>query len=354
MKNIDRRQFLGQASCAGLGYLTFMNSFLNLKSINAAAISNSAVEDFNDYKAIVCVLLAGGNDSYNMLIPYDSTHYLNYVNSRSGLLCDTGLALPRLGEIGGTEYGCLDGNSNPHAQIINNTVLNATQNGRQFATHPSMGGIRNLVDGGRGAFLTNVGTLLNTSTDKNNYWLPTNSPIGLFSHSDQIQQWQTGIPNERLAKGWGGKIADLIGDCNTNQSISMNVSLSGSNIFQTGDTTIEYAIGTNGAEGIDAYDPYSNDLYDVLRTNAIDSLIGQTYSDIFKKTYMDVIGDSRDGWLLFEDAMTNHGIYICTRNLSSQLFCTAIGNDRQNDLDSQSTWIQETNLLCNRWWLGSS
>lgn len=283
MKKFDRREFLGQASCAGLGYLTFMNSLLNLKGINASAISNSSVNGFNDYKAIVCVLLAGGNDSYNMLMPYDSTHHGYYVTARSGLAGSGGLAIPR--------------------SQLGNTILNYSPGTEQWALHPSMTAFKDLFNSGRAAMLSNIGTLLKKNTTKADYNSDQFMPIGLFSHSDQIQQWQTGIPDQRLAKGWGGKMADLISDCNTNQSISMNVSLSGSNIFQTGDNTIEYAIGPDGAEGMTGYDPTSNDLFNNLRTQAIDSLIGNTYQDIFKDTYMQVIGDAKNGFLQFQDAI---------------------------------------------------
>ena len=40
-------------------------------------------------------------------------------------------------------------------------------------------------------------------------------PLGLFSHSDQVQQWQTSIPNDRSSVGWGGRIADLMSSMNT-------------------------------------------------------------------------------------------------------------------------------------------
>ena len=66
--NISRRKFLGQASCAAVGVSTLYNSIINLKALNAAAMANSVVLG-GDYKALVCIFLSGGNDSFNMLIP---------------------------------------------------------------------------------------------------------------------------------------------------------------------------------------------------------------------------------------------------------------------------------------------
>jgi len=288
-KKLGRRGFLGQASCAGLGYLTFMNSLLNLKAINAAAISDSAVYDsFGDYKAIVCILLAGGNDSFNMLLPYGTTEHAEYVSARSGLYTNDnpGLAIPR-GELSAT-------------------TLNGTHQSKQFAVHPSMARVRQLYNQGKVAFLANTGTLLHPNTTKAQYENNQGMPIGLFSHADQIQQWQTGIPDQRSAKGWGGKMADLISDCNGNKNISMNISLSGSNIWQTGDKTVEYAIDPyRGAVGIDGYDPQAMYLSDLVRREAIDSLIGHQYKGLFEKTYMDVVHNARDGFLEFNEAFQN-------------------------------------------------
>jgi uncharacterized protein (DUF1501 family) len=232
----------------------------------------------------VCILLAGGNDSYNMLIPYDVPNHDDYINARNGLYTDPhGLAIPR-SELAGT-------------------VLNYSDGSKQWAAHPSMTHVKNLFDDGRLAFLANVGTLVQPTT-KQDYENEQHLPLGLFSHSDQIEQWQTGIPNERTGKGWGGKIADLINDCNPNQNISMNISLSGSNVYQTGEMTVEYAIDPySGAVGMSGYDPESTWLTNQIRTRAIDSLIEYQYEDIFKKTYMKVVGDARDSFFEFQDAL---------------------------------------------------
>jgi|GEM_PF-3099653 len=86
----SRRKFLGQASCVGMGYVTMMNSIFNLRALNAAAISNNPFSpQTNDYKALVCIMQSGGNDSYNMLIPKSIAKYNEYAATR------TNLAIPR-------------------------------------------------------------------------------------------------------------------------------------------------------------------------------------------------------------------------------------------------------------------
>ena len=83
MKNqkINRRNFMGSMSCAALGYATLSNSILNLKAINALASANSALDP--GYKALVCIMKSGGNDSYNMLVPTTPDEYKLYKETRS-------------------------------------------------------------------------------------------------------------------------------------------------------------------------------------------------------------------------------------------------------------------------------
>jgi len=125
-----------------------------------------------------------------------------------------------------------------------------------------------------------------------------NLPLGLFSHADQAQQWQTAILDERTAVGWGGRIADLISDQNTNQNISMNISLGGTNIFQRGNSTVEYAISPYyGPTGINYYS------WESLLANGLDSVMEQQYTDIFKKTYAETIINARDVYVEISAAL---------------------------------------------------
>ena len=80
-KKYSRRNFIGTFSCAAIGSTTFFSTLFNLQSMSAASIANSAVND--DYRALVCIMLGGGNDSYNMLVPTDNSHYNEYANTRS-------------------------------------------------------------------------------------------------------------------------------------------------------------------------------------------------------------------------------------------------------------------------------
>ena len=143
----------------------------------------------NDYRALVCILLAGGNDSFNMVVPTTTEPYNDYATSRSNVAL-TSEVLP-------LDYTDPDG--------IN------------YGLHPAMPEVANLFNDGKAAFLANIGTLIEpvTKTQVLNGTAPL--PLGLQSHADQARHWQTSIPQNRHAKGWGGKVADILAAGNSNQ-----------------------------------------------------------------------------------------------------------------------------------------
>lgn len=268
---MNRRNFLKAGACSGMGYLTLFNSAINLKAIGSAALDNSESND--EYKALVCILLAGGNDSYNMLVPMDPNAYKAYSASRSNMaLATKNLIALDSSLTGGVPYGL----------------------------HPAMPELEDLLSSGEAVFINNVGTLV-APTTKAKYFNGSSKdiPLGLFSHTDQEQQWQTGIPNERVRTGWGGRVADLLKDMNTNQKVSISLSLNGTNLFQQGNETVPYSLNTNGAEIIWAYNRGNE--WD-SRSQAIDSLMYHNYQDAFKQTYIDEIRKSQEGGEVFRDA----------------------------------------------------
>lgn len=274
-KDISRRKFLGQASCAALGTSTLFSSLINLKALNAAVIDNSMLN--SNYKAMVCLLMGGGNDSFNMLIPRGNTEYGQYALTRSNLAI-------------------------PQTDILPITAL--SPDGQLYGVHPAMSQVQSMFSNQNLAFLTNIGNLVEPTTKTQYYSGVHPLPLGLYSHSDQTQQWMTGRPHERSSSGWGGRMADLVQSMNTNENISMNVSLSGTNVFQQSSGTIEYAISQNGALGIEGYNP-DGWVYEQLRTQALDNMLDASYQDIYKKTYVNTIRNSRDATLEFNEALAN-------------------------------------------------
>ena len=266
-----RRSFLGK-TCAAVGYTTLFSSLINMKALAAAAFDNSALAD--DYKALVFILLHGGNDSYNMLIPRSTSAYNEYATTRSNLAIAQNQLLP-----------------------INPLV----SDGKDYGLHPALTGIQNLFESNKLAFINNIGTLVEPSTKQQLIEGTVETPLGLFSHSDQQQQWQSGRPNERTNIGWGGRIADLVHSVNLNEQISMNISLYGINVFQYGETIIPYVINEEGSIGLRDYN--STDPFNLLRNQAVNSMLERDYADVFKNTYSNTVKTSNDASLLFQSAV---------------------------------------------------
>lgn len=263
--SISRRKFLGQASCSAVSSIPVLNTLLNLSLAERIAAVTAPAN--GEYRALVCVFLAGGNDSFNMLVPREAAAYAAYQSSRSNLALTP-------------------------AQLIN---IHPDPAGLPtFAVHSGMPEVANLFDTQKAAFIANVGTLIEpvfnrTQVNQNLKRLP----LGLYSHSDQIEQWQTSIPHARSGIGWAGRMADLIKSLNTNQTVPMNISLDGSNVWQTGDTTAEYAITPGNATdpgGAVALSGYNRNWqrYGVVpnaTSAAVDGQLAQQYSNLLAQTF---------------------------------------------------------------------
>ena len=269
---LNRRKFLSHSCSLGAATATASSALLQLGFARQAAAQNT-----NDYKALVCVLLAGGNDSYNLLSPVDADQYAEYSNLR------TDLALPR-------------------EQLL---ALAENNEGRTYGLHPGMTDLKQLYDNGDAALLANVGTLLEPFDLQAFENGTSRNPLGLFSHADQINQWQTALPDARVAQGWGGRVADLLQNTNLANGVSMNISLSGSNVFQSGFSTSEYSISTqgNGAEGIDSYD--DGTAYGAIKKRMMDEMIAVPQSNLLRREYAKRLRDAIDAQAVFSESLTS-------------------------------------------------
>ncbi len=225
--DLSRRHFIGASCCAAVGATGFLSSLASLRLMGAAAspgngpqVSSAAATLPSDYKALVCLFLQGGNDANNMIVPFDNAGYTAYASARSNL------ALPQTGLL---------------------SIAPKTSDGRSWALHPSVQELYNLFGTGKAALLANVGTLVYPTTKAQYTANSIPLPPQLFSHSDQQVQWQNSVPDKPTTTGWGGRLADLVNAFNTNNQISMSISLAGTNYFQVGSKVSQYAVTTNGA-----------------------------------------------------------------------------------------------------------
>jgi len=267
----SRRRFLGTVPCMALGTTTLYSSLINLKAMSNMVYSNSMGDD---YKALVCILLSGGNDSYNMIVPRSQSAYNEYAATRS----NQALAQNDLLAI------------NPE-----------TTDGRDFGIHPALTGVQQLFESGRLAFVSNVGTLIEHATKEAILGNTARLPLGLLSHSDQQMHWQTAFPQDRTSTGWGGKMADILKSLNSSDQVSMNISLGGNNIFQRGEDIVEYAINNDGGVAIEGWgnpDPFLS-----LMTEDVTDMVNREYEDLFKDAYTGILKRSIDSNEIFNEAI---------------------------------------------------
>lgn len=326
--NKTRRDFIKKLGIAALGTSTF-SSVLKLNAINSAFLNNFSNSD-EEYKALVCFFQTGGNDSFNMIIPRGDLEYSEYATTRSNLAIT-------------------------QDQLLNITQL--TPDGKQYGLHPSFTGIQQLFNDKKLSFINNIGSLIvpTTKTEFRNKSVPL--PLGLFSHSDQIQQWQTASPHLRTPYGWGGSLANLMQSTNTNENVSMNISTSGTNVFQYGKNIVEYSISPfGGTEGIIGYDKEIQNGFNFRRTNAIDQILNKSYTDIYKETYIKTLRSARDGSIEFEQALNEveETSVDFSNNFISQSFKTiaktiqareTLGFKRQIFFVEYGGWDHHDNLI---------
>ena len=230
--HVNRREFLRKSLCAALGGVGACSALGNLRLIAAAAAATRGPA-FNDYKALVCVYLGGGNDAFNTLAPCDATHYPLYATVRQGLA----LAQSQL-----------QANLLTPLPLAGGLPGGPPSDGATYGMHPALGqvsggnaGLRGLFNGGKAAIVANVGTLLYPITQAQYQNGSVPKPPQLYSHDDQTNQWMTSRPDDANADGWGGRIADMLYLENSG-ALPMSITLAGINRFQRAGIVNQYAI----------------------------------------------------------------------------------------------------------------
>jgi uncharacterized protein (DUF1501 family) len=240
--NLSRRDCLRMGLGATLSSAAGLYTWTGTRRAMAAS--------FTDYKALVCVLLNGGNNSFNWVVPTSTAAFATYAKSRTNLALAQNVLLPLLG---------------------------TASDGNTYGFHPSCPELQSLFNQGSVAVVCNVGTLVQPTTAANAIAGAVPLPPQLFSHADQQTEWMTAYPQSLERYGWAGRIADLFTAQGSTANLAFNVSVGGDNYWQDGKNTIPYTLGINGAPKLDA----SNNNYfrSGLRVQATDALISQGLSD---------------------------------------------------------------------------
>lgn len=243
---LTRRDFLLDALAVLGGSAGIAGTLATFGGLGGAATARAT--SASGYRALVCVYLAGGNDSLNLLVPTDSAGYATYAAGRQGLAIAQNSLLP---------------------------ITPRTSDGHSYGLHPSVPELQALFASGKLAIQANVGTLIQPVTPamaRADQGVP---PL-LYSHADQSNQWMTGRPELLTAPGWGGALADLLSSLNSSNGLSMNLSIDGDNLFQTGNSSTPYTVdqyaGVQSLVGFENYQP-------ATRAAAFQAALSQGASD---------------------------------------------------------------------------
>jgi len=232
----SRRRFLATA-----GALSAAAPATAPFALSLAAMGEAAAQTANDYKALVCVFLYGGNDTFNTVLATDPDSWDAYAAVRNTM------PQPILLSPAGYANGVLP------------LVPTTAHAGRSFALHPAMGELRGLFDAGRAAVVANVGPLVAPVTRADYLARRVPLPPKLFSHNDQQSLWQAFVP-EGAASGWGGRLGDLFAASNANATFTC-ISASGNAVWLSGEQTLQYQVSGTGAlqvRGISAQTLYGS------------------------------------------------------------------------------------------------
>jgi len=278
MKTTSRREFLQRSSASVLGAIAA--GVLPQFGMMNAALAQSTI---GGYKALICLYMSGGNDSFNMLIPTNPARHDEYLAARGGIFAGNAAALgiPRAG-------GAAPGGSLPPALALN---------GVEFGLNPACTGMQNLYNQGRLAFIANVAPLVEPVTRAT--FNARRKPPQLYSHSDQTQLWNIGNSASSVStEGWGGLLAGRINATSSLAGLPPCISLSGQPRFlvgnrpATGESIKPYRISTSTStpaptpSGLNAT---STNNFESLRRQAVNQLLAESSTHAFINEYGDIL-----------------------------------------------------------------
>ena len=325
MKKDSRREFLKKASCS-LGMVTLATQIQHFGSMTALAQKMREHKRANKlggsgYKAIVCVFMRGGNDGNNTVIPMHNDSSVSNYNDYAAPRSAQGLALAQ------------------------NTLLPMTvpsMGNLQYGLHPGLGpqgngnnGIHELYAQGKMAWAINVGTLV-APMDKAEY--QNNSvikPSQLFSHSDQVNQFQAGRSDLASFTGWGGRLSDGMTLANNpNGLIPMITSIDGATLFTAGQTTQPLAIDDADTPLNEVLNPFGfgEDQISQARLQAYNDLRGQDLGN----DYVNAASNVTDAALQANEALQSFEevtVNFPNTNLGDQMKQVARIIKKQSDLN---------------------
>jgi uncharacterized protein (DUF1501 family) len=314
---IQRREFLRRTAALGVAG-TAGPLALTLAGIGEAAAQSAPAED---YKALVCVFLYGGNDHDNTFVPYDASSHAVYKTLRDvGTDAASKIYVP------------------PSALSALSTSGLAA--GRQYGVQAAMRSMATLFEAKKMGVLLNVGPLAVPTTKAQYSAQSVNLPPKLFSHNDQFSLWQSGLLEgaEGATQGWGGRLGDLFLGSDKKAHFTC-INAAGNAVFMSGSNVLPYQVTANGAVPIDSL-VYSAGVYNIAACKtALDTLLKASPSHWMEKEWARMVKSSIDnrsvvsGGIAGSSANANFTTAFATDTLSAQMKIVARLIQARSSLD---------------------
>lgn len=146
-----------------------------------------ATESSQDFKALVFVLLDGGNDAAHMVVPTSDPHYQIYQGMRHELA------------IG-------------FDQLIQVPTLALDHEGQEVSLglHPKLSALADAFNHREATFVMNSGVLKQPVTKEEVETQAFKLPPFLYSHNSQKLEWAKGATGHPLTTGWAGRLMDVL------------------------------------------------------------------------------------------------------------------------------------------------
>ncbi|PID65384.1 MAG: hypothetical protein CR975_07310 [Gammaproteobacteria bacterium] len=288
---MDRRRFLHYLAHTGVALGAMGQTGGWLRSVQAGQILSPHSRS-DDYRALVCIDLKGGNDGFNTVIPTGSgtgaDSYEDYQSARGGVF---------------NEKNNAQGIALPETDIL---PLTTPTGQARLGIHNSMPEVQQLFNRGKAGVVANVGTLVRP-TDKNDYQNGMHPlPAHLFSHSDQQMLWLAPSADSHLRQGWGGRLADKFSATHANVDLPMNISTGGENVFQVGQQSMPFFVEGKGAISL-RFAPQPNGVCKRSRgqCESFQKLLSHRYNHPLRQANADILTRAIARNTLLDDALKN-------------------------------------------------
>ncbi len=203
IEKLKRRSFIKHSLAAVVSITPVVGLLGSLTKLEAADIG----ENDGVYKAIVCVLLEGGADCFNMIVP-NSSSYDDYKKARGDFALDKETLKP-----------------------LNNKNED-TLNSETFGFRDNMTSMQELFNQNKLSVISNIGTLIEPVTKQSVENKSARMPMQLFAHNTQRALWMNADAKHNPKDGWAARVGDIFYSQPSNPYF--NVTVGRNNIMQTG------------------------------------------------------------------------------------------------------------------------